>query len=304
MTALVRCVAAPRAMTASPASPASPTPPPSPVPVPPRAKPRPKSLPDTLVLSGGGVKGVAMLGAAERLRSAGMLSQVHTVIGTSAGALIGALVATRRDLQEALGVLQGHGYTPDFDFERLGTEFGLDSGRSIQSLSRSLLGEPGLTFAGVRQRYGTTLVVCVTNVSKRRAEYLGPCTHPDMPVELAIRMSCSVPLYFSAVRHQGDWYVDGSIVDNFPCAWATDNGAKSVLGVSTQPRPAVIKSFEAFMGAVVESAACSQAHARADVLDLDLPAISSLHFGASPGELAALFASGLEQADAFVKKRV
>lgn len=266
--------------------------------------PKRACLPDTLVLSGGGVKGVAMLGAMDRLRSAGLLADVRTVVGTSAGALIGALVATRQDMRGALDLISRHGYTPDFDFDRFGKEFGLDGGECINSLSRTLLKAPGLTFADVRRKYGVSLIVCVTNVSRRRAEYLGPDTHPDMPIELAIRMSCSVPLYFSAVSYNGQWYVDGSIVDNFPCDWAMNNGAKRLMGVCSRPVPTAVKTFEGYVMAIVESAASSQACTRADILDLDLPGISTLHFGASPDELAGLFARGVEQADAFVKKRL
>lgn len=269
---------------------------------------RGKPNPDTLVLSGGGIKGLAMLGALERMRTEGLLGKVRTVVGTSAGALVGALVATRRDFKDSLGILCSHGYTPDFDFGQLAKGFGLDSGKCIESLFLALLeGIPdarALTFADIRRIHGITLVVCVTNVSKRCAEYLGPDTHPDMPVALAIRMSCSVPLYFSAVKHKDQWYVDGSIVDNFPCDWAVNQGARHVIGISTRPLPSPIRSFEGFVGAIIESAASSQSCARADVLDLQLPSVASLHFGAPSRELTRLFFDGLDQADAFVKKRL
>lgn len=257
--------------------------------------------PDALVLAGGGVKGVATLGAVHRLQHAGLLKNVRTVVGTSAGALIGALVATRRDLQHAFRVICDHGYTPDFDFDRFFKEFGLDSGKSISSLVDALL-ESHLTFEDVRRLYGMRFVVCVTNLSQRRAEYLGPDTHPDMPLALALRMSCSVPLYFSAVRHEGAWYADGSIVDNFPCAWALDNGAAKVLGISTKAAHTSIRTFEAFVGALMESAAGSQTCARADILDLELPGVSALNFGARQEEMAKLFAMGDQQASVFLKK--
>lgn len=270
---------------------------------PPSAK---RTRPDTLVLSGGGVKGVATLGALETLRAAGYLSNVRRVVGTSAGALVGTLVATRRDFRGALATIGAHGYRPDFDFDRLSREFGIDNGQTIEQLLAALMhaDDAALTLEGVRRKYGVDLVVCVTNVSRRRAEYLGPDTHPDMPVLLAVRMSCTVPLYFGAVRHEGCWYVDGSIVDNFPCDWAVDNGARWVLGISTRPVASPIGSFEAFVGAVVESAASSQISPRADILNLETPGVPSLHFGADPGVLAGLFATGMEQADAFVKKRL
>lgn len=265
-----------------------------------------RAKPDTLVLSGGGIKGLAMMGAVDRMRSEGMLSKVRMVVGTSAGALVGALVATRRDLRDALGVICAHGYAPDFDFARLAQGFGLDSGKSIESLCRALLdGLPeGLTFGDIRRTYGVTLVVCVTNVSRRRAEYLGPDTHPDMPLALALRMTCSVPLYFSAVRYQGCWYVDGSIVDNFPCDWATCNGGTHVLGICSRGKPGSIGGFESFLAAIVESAASSQHAAPVDVLDLALPNALSLNFGAPAGQLTRLFFEGADQADAFLKKRV
>lgn len=266
-----------------------------------------RSRPDTLVLSGGGVRGVATLGAIDRLRRAGLLSCLNTVVGTSAGALVGALVATRRDPVEAFERICTHGYRPDFDFDRLSKEFGLDDGRVIERLLRALMAEDDaeITFSQVRQKYGMTLVVCVTNITQRRAEYIGPDTHPDMPVTLAVRMSCSVPLYFGAVKHEGCWYVDGSIVDNFPVDWAADHGSRFILGICS--RPVVngsISSFEAFVGAVVESAACSQGVARAEVLDLSLPGVSALNFAADPTVLSNIFAVGVEYADAFLKKRL
>lgn len=260
-------------------------------------------FPDTLVLAGGGIKGVAVLGAVERLGAAGLLSKVRTVVGTSAGALIGALVATRKDLRGALDTICRHGYTPDFDFDRFGTEFGLDSGKCIETMTAALLEGP-LTFADIKAQYGVSLVVCVTNLTRRRAQYLGPDTHPDMHVATAIRMSCSVPLYFSAVKYEGEWFVDGSIMDNFPCNWALDHGSTRVLGISSRASSTLVRTFEAFVGALVECAASSQPCARADVLDLDLPGISALHFGAPRAELVGLFTAGVHQADAFVKKRM
>ena len=51
---------------------------------------------ETLVLSGGGMKGVASLGAVSALRRAGALRHVKRVVGTSAGALVAAALAVDR----------------------------------------------------------------------------------------------------------------------------------------------------------------------------------------------------------------
>lgn len=261
-----------------------------------------RNLPDTLVLSGGGARGVSMLGAVHKLQQAGTLSKVRTVVGTSAGAIVGALVATRRNLPDAFEVICRHGYEPDFSFDAFTKTFGLDSGKCIDSLVGSLLEGP-LTFADVKRAYNMRLVVCVTNLTDRQAEYIGPDTHPDFPVALALRMSCSIPLYFQAVQHCGKWYVDGSIADNFACKWAADNGATRILGVMLRPASSVVASFESFVLALVESVAASQPLSGADILNLEVSELSSFHFGASRDQLAGVFVSGVKQADAFVKKR-
>jgi NTE family protein len=56
----------------------------------------------------------------------------------------------------------------------------------------------------------------VWNVEHNRLEYIGPRTHPDVPVARAIRMSVALPLFFDPVRWRGGSWNDGAIVDIFP----------------------------------------------------------------------------------------
>jgi predicted acylesterase/phospholipase RssA len=260
---------------------------------------------DTLVLSSGGVKGVAMLGTLHALHTVGELSQVRTVVGTSVGALVGALVATRRDLHRALDTIAQHGYAPDFDFSRLFKEYGLDSGKCIESLFTAMVGPDNAraTFADIHRRHGIKLYVCATNLTTRHAEFFGPDDHGDMPVALAVRMSCSVPLLFSAVRYRDALYVDGALVNNFPCDWAYSHGAKKVLGITVKPERSAIVSFEGFIGAVVESAASGMPSSSADVLELDVQGVFGLNFAAPRPELERLFGLGADLATSFLKKR-
>lgn len=53
--------------------------------------PETSELPADLVLEGGGVKGIALLGAVQRLMAGGY--RFRRVAGSSAGAIVGALVA-------------------------------------------------------------------------------------------------------------------------------------------------------------------------------------------------------------------
>jgi NTE family protein len=56
----------------------------------------------------------------------------------------------------------------------------------------------------------------IWNIEENRVEYLGPATHPDLPVARAVRMAVSLPLFIEPVELGGHHWSDGGIVDIFP----------------------------------------------------------------------------------------
>jgi predicted acylesterase/phospholipase RssA len=263
------------------------------------------SKPDTLVVSGGGLKGVAALGAVHALRRRGMLDSVTTMVGTSAGALVCAALACGKDPLDVLRRIGPKTFRPDIDIARLPFSYGLDSGAGLVRFIDEVL-EERHTFESLRRVRGVRLVVCVTNLNRREPEYLGPDTHPHMDVALALRMSCSVPLYFTAVRVAGeDVYVDGVLTDNFPCEWALANGARGVLGIRFASSQGPIRSLDAYLMALAD---CAVRHGPrrstrgVRVLELHPGIPTSVNFNAPRAEVRRLFASGVQQARTWVKK--
>lgn len=61
-----------------------------------------------------------------------------------------------------------------------------------------------------------TLVVCVYNYTRRRAEYVSHTTHPDFDVYQTVTASCSIPFVSVPCRIGTDLYVDGGFYDSFP----------------------------------------------------------------------------------------
>ena len=262
---------------------------------------------ETLVVSGGGMKGVASLGAVAALKRAGALRHVRTVVGTSAGALVATALVTDRASMALLDGFAGARYRPDIDLANLLASFGLDSGRHLNDWISVLLGGRAMTFRHILDTYGKRLVVCATNLTDRSPVYFGPDTAPDMDVALALRMSCTVPLYFSAVKHGGKVYVDGAVSDNFPLAWAGDKfGARGVLGIAFKPRASNPgSSLEEYVGALLE---CSTRRHYDDadrrVLLLDTGARSAFEFNMKKRDMKKLYLSGARQARTWLKKHV
>lgn len=87
---------------------------------------------------------------------------------------------------------------------------GLLRGAAIENAYRDLLGDLRLGELAI------PAYAPVWEVEHNRLAYLGPETHPDLPVARAVRMAIALPLFVQAVPLDDAWWCDGGIVDIFP----------------------------------------------------------------------------------------
>lgn len=264
---------------------------------------------DTIVLSGGGVKGIASLGATQLLLNKGYLKDVTTFIGTSAGAIVATALAMKIPPKSIfVDHVLPFAWKHDIDINLLDKGFGVDTGATLDKWLRTIVPE-SLTFRRVQQEYGSTLIIVATNLNTRAPEYFGPSTTPDLTIVKALRMSCSVPLYFAAITHEGMLYVDGGCTDNFPVEYAVhDLGSSSVLGIRfvSQPKPKHHQwSLDTFLGAVLESTLLQRLPKHVTVIDLECGSTTMpLHFKLPLETKEMLYREGYAQAALYMKKRV
>ncbi len=207
-----------------------------------------------LVLEGGGVKGVALAGAVQPFDEAGYT--VARVGGTSAGALVGAVVAALAQRGESLDRLLDIADTLDFrrfpdrglpgrllgplgflaDGLSVLVESGAYEGDYLRRWLGGVLGDLGVsTFGDLRtddpgddgsMNHRYRLVVTASDVSRKRLVYL-PWDYGDygrdpdeQKVVDAVRASASIPFFFEPVTLTGprgtSTLVDGGLVSNFP----------------------------------------------------------------------------------------
>ncbi|MGH7655780.1 MAG: patatin-like phospholipase family protein, partial [Gemmatimonadaceae bacterium] len=198
-------------------------------------------LKTALVLSGGGAKGYAHIGVLEVMDSLGLKPDL--VVGTSIGAIIGALYAsgysgkqidsTLRTLpiqalirryepkvSSALGVLR-----PLAVWEKGQQAYVLQTGAvregEVNSFLSSLLLRGNLKARGNFDSLPIPFRAVATDVATRRAVVLS-----TGDLARAVRASAAIPVVLRPV-HIGDrWLVDGGIADNAPVQVARDLGAR------------------------------------------------------------------------------
>jgi NTE family protein len=190
------------------------------------------------VFEGGGVKGIAFVGALEAARERGIERWVN-VAGTSAGAIIASLLAVGYEPQQLRSILEQTNYATFADYGRGGkilggarnmlTGRGLCPGKAFtdwlaERFKESPVGKADPTFADVertlpadleadeREKARFRLRVIASDITEGRMLVLPdditdytdkdgkPYTKEDLPIARAVRMSMSFPYFFEPVE--------------------------------------------------------------------------------------------------------
>ena len=182
-----------------------------------------------LVFEGGGVKGIAYVGAMKVLEKQEILKNIYRVGGTSAGSINAVLFAAGFTNQETLNVLNKVDFN-DFkddswgalrDMNRLKNEYGWYKGdffrEWIGDLLKKKTDSSNITFKALKEFSGNELYVYASNLSTNFGEVYSPEHTPRMRVVDAVRRSMSIPLFFRAVKDdRKDIIVDGGAINNYP----------------------------------------------------------------------------------------
>lgn len=182
-----------------------------------------------LVFEGGGVKGIAYVGAMKILDEEGILSAIERVGGTSAGAINATLFAlgfTNQEQKAILKKLDFKNFMDDCfgvirDTKRFLEKFGWYKGdffhEWISKHVKNKLGDANATFENLNEAKKPDLYVYGTNLSTTFGEVFSIEHTPKTRIADAVRISMSIPLFFAAVRNaRDDVYVDGGVLNNFP----------------------------------------------------------------------------------------
>ncbi len=199
---------------------------------------------ENVVFEGGSSRGIVYVGALRALREKKILGGIKRFAGTSAGALVAALLALDFSVEEIyvamktlLGAMQdlGDGISL-MELLRLYTSYGANHSDPIEEVLKEIIGkrhDPEIT---LKEAYGITgkyLVIVTCNVNRECPVYLHAKTFPNVKVVDALLASISIPFFFIPRKYDflgdEDYYVDGGTVDNYPI-WVFNDLEKLMSG--------------------------------------------------------------------------
>ena len=190
---------------------------------PPVAVPAPRPpLKIALVLGGGAARGFAHVGVIKVLEAQGIVPDI--VVGTSAGAVVGALYAAGNNgfaLQRlVLGMADGQ--FSDWSLP----DRGILKGEALQNFVNGAVGHRPL------EKLGKLFAAVATDLQSGNAVVFRTGN-----TGMAVRASSSVPGVFQPVTINGRDYVDGGLVSPVPVDVARSLGADFVIAVDVSAKP-------------------------------------------------------------------
>jgi NTE family protein len=199
------------------------------------------------VFEGGGVTGIALVGAVSAIENAGY--EFVNLAGTSSGAIVATLLAAHYTAAEVKDIINSFNFQSFEDARWIGkipligqlisllTWKGFYKGDVFYALMRDLLAAKGIhTFGDLRrpqheldafdeserQKYTYRVRVVATDINRKTMlvlpqDIVDYGLQPDeLEVAKAVRMSMSIPFFFEPVKLSNSDIVDGGVVSNFP----------------------------------------------------------------------------------------
>lgn len=281
------------------------------------------------VFEGGGVKGIALVGAVSRLEEEGVKFQ--RVAGTSAGAITAALYAAGYSAAEMKEAVWSKDFNEFADIRpftsgkwydglwkkalllaqvaipQLG--YGIYPTNAVYEWIKQLLDKKGVRKFSDCPTY---LRIFASDVTNQQLLTFDPTKTPEVEVAQAVRMSMAIPIFFKA--HNWDTVqgraqvVDGGLLKNYPIDTFDDQPLVMTVGLklssegdAAPAEPA--KNFGAFLIRTVDTmrAANEKIHVEdaywARTVPINTGSISAVKFSLSEEEKTFLYESGRKAAE-------
>lgn len=198
---------------------------------------------NTLVISGGGFKGIAYCGILKKLRElevengkGDIIIDIKKICGVSIGAFFGLLYILKYDYDEIEEeILNKDLHTlKDIKITNFINDYGFDNGNGIIKWLETLIIKKGydkeITLNELYNKTNVCFQVLATNLNYYKETIFDYINSPNLRVIDAIRMSIGLPFIFTKHVYNNDIYIDGGIINNYPIDLFKDE-LDTVLGI-------------------------------------------------------------------------
>ena len=180
---------------------------------------------DTLILCGCSTKVSAYVGIFKALLDQNVIQidNINTIISTSSGSIISVLLTLGYSMAMIEKLIFNISYKKLFNMDELNNFLnlnGLFTNNKIDILIYKLkyhkYKKNSITLKELYDKTKKTLIFKVFNITKEVNEYISYKTHPNIKLNIAIKMTTCLPFLFKPILYDENYYIDGGISGSLP----------------------------------------------------------------------------------------
>jgi len=178
---------------------------------------------NTIILSGGGIKGGSYIGVFKILFKYIDKLQITHYIGTSIGAIFAVLLTIGYSIEELEAIFINYNFNkfiPPLCIDNLLFNYGITDGNDICTFFKELFDIKNTpittTFKEIYNKTNIKLTITTTNLTLQQVEYWNHEDYPNYTIYDAIIATSRIPIFFIPYSYNNSLYIDGAIVNNFP----------------------------------------------------------------------------------------
>lgn len=262
---------------------------------------------NNIALSGGGTKGISLVGAFHALEYAKLLPNITKFAGTSIGCVINTLYVIGYSPAEM------YDFVKLFDFKKLKNidllnlhMFSIDDASKLEYVLKRLITGKGftenITLLELYELTQKKLIYTTCCLNTKEVCYISYQTNPDIELLTIIKMSIAIPVVYPPVEYQGKYYVDGACFNNYPFNVFSDelDNTIGILIIDINEPIEVIDNFETYIFTVLDCIKAGMAFNckkgfENNTIEIPLSSVSIIDFDIDPVKKDELFMKGYEQ---------
>jgi len=197
---------------------------------------------DTLILSGGSIKGIALLGSFKYIFDNKIIlrEELKHIISASAGALLSLVILLDINIKVFYKILKQMDVDfidkENFSIENFINDFGfcenIITQKYVKSVIKNILHRENITLKELYDISKIKYTVKVANITKNDVEYINYLNYPDIDLITLLTMATCVPLIFKPILYNNCLYNDGATGGGLPIEY---NKSDNYLGIILYP---------------------------------------------------------------------
>ena len=180
---------------------------------------------DTLCFGSGGLKGISYITCLKYLEKNNYidLKNINKYTGVSVGSIISLLFIVGFTTDELINLLfKKIDFTrlkPEINLDLIFEEYGFDTGTKLIDYIKEIVfkklnyNKDDISLLELFNLTSKELYICATNLTKKCQKIFNYKDTPNVSIFLVIRMSISIPIIFSPVFFENEYYIDGAFTN-------------------------------------------------------------------------------------------